>query len=109
VKNFTNVWGDIVNIIESNNEIKTLTYNNINKVIKITEDGLMVTTGKNNPELVKKEWIRDTWDVLVSKKAITKDDLPGKAIYRSSFIMALLSNLDYVRAESRPNKLFFDL
>jgi hypothetical protein len=109
MKDFENVWEEIIKLIEINNRIETISSKKTNVIEKITPEGLLVTTDKSRLKLVRKEWIEDAWLALLNKKMIIADDIPGRARYRSSFIMALLSKLDYVKAESRPNKLYLKI
>lgn len=98
---FEKVWEDIINKVRDNNVIYTLRYNKQNTIEEIKENGLMVAT-TGTPKLVKKEWIEAVWNTLNEKREITADDIPGTARYRSSFIMALLAQLDYIKFEKEP-------
>lgn len=106
MKSFENVWEDIIKLIDNNKRIETISNKKINVIEKIVPEGLLVTTDKSRLQLVRKEWIEDAWLALASKRKIVAHDIPGTGRYRSSFIMALLSNLDYIKAESRPNTLY---
>lgn len=108
ILNFNYVWQDILSIIEDCNTIKTLTSRKPNVIENVVPEGLLVTDSSSS-QLVKKEWIKNIWDTLVKKGSITADDIPGPARIRSSFIMALLAGLDYVKSETNPNKLYISI
>lgn len=101
MKEFQEVWKDIVDKINEDNTVFTLNRGNKNIVQKIIDEGLLVSTGKE-PKLVTKEWVKVTWNTLKKYKTIQPKDISGRARFRSSFIMALLSQLDYVKGENSP-------
>jgi hypothetical protein len=105
IANFSLVWKDILHALNEDKVIETLTSKKIYAVEQVVPEGLLVNTDQNSPELVKKEWIKSAWETLVNKGAVMAEDISGAARYRSSFIIALLAGLDYVRAETNPNKL----
>lgn len=70
----------------------------------MTEEGLIVKTS-HGINTVKKEWVEAAWNVLNKNEKLAAKDIPGSGRYRSSFIMAILSNLSYVECETRPNRL----
>ncbi|WP_284640788.1 HNH endonuclease [Paenibacillus silviterrae] len=102
MKPFNIVWNDILSVLKENDHVViTLIQGKKNIVNKVTEDGFFVTT-KSAPQLVWKEWIEDTWNALVKETSLTAEDIPGRARHRSSFIMALLAQLPYVKASKDP-------
>lgn len=101
---FEKVWQDIRCVVNNGKVIYTLAQERENTIIDANDYGLLVVT-RRDPEFIEKEWIEAAWNVLVEKGRIIADDIPGTAKYRSSFIMALLAQLEYVRAERRPNTL----
>lgn len=105
---FIDVWQDIIKVINNNNTIFTLSQRRKNIITDVIPEGLMVVTS-GEFKLVKKEWIEATWNALQNTRKITASDIPGTARYRSSFIMALLSQLEYVRAEDNPNTLYLNI
>lgn len=98
---FEQAWEEIKEIINKDNVIYTLARKKPNTVLGILETGLLVLT-KDKPELVNKEWIEAAWDALMQNKRLTAEDIPFQGKYRSSFIMALLSKLSYVKNETGP-------
>jgi len=109
ILNFNYVWQDILSIIEDCNIIETLTSKKPNVIENVAPEGLLVTTDSSSSQLVKKEWIKSAWEALVKKSSITADDIPGPARIRSSLIMSLLAGLDYVGAETNPNKIYISI
>lgn len=108
MKSFEDVWDDILILIQDDGIVYTLTEGKKNTVQGIIPEGLLVSTDKGKSKLVKKDWIKDTWDALALKRAIVADDIPGRARYRSSFIMALLSKLSYIKSINKPNTLYLN-
>ncbi len=105
MREFDEVWQDIIVILKDDNTVLTLPQKKPNIVMEINEDGLMVAAN-SEPKLVKKLWIEEAWRILSSKRTMIADDIPGTARYRSSFIMALLAKLPYVKSTTDPNKLY---
>lgn len=97
VFDFNDVWNEIINKVHAGDVIYTLMHHAPNTIVDINEKGIIVKTNGNEPKLVQKEWIKTTWDVLYRNRQMVAGDIPGRARYRSSFIMALLTKLDGVR------------
>lgn len=106
IANFNLVWKDILYLIENSRVVKTLTSQKTYIIEQVVPEGLLVSTDQGSTQLVKKEWIKSAWETLKNKGTIMADDISGAARYRSSFILALLSGLDYVGSETTPNKLY---
>lgn len=102
MKPFNIVWNDILSTLKENDHVViTLIQGKKNTINNITEDGLIVTT-KSAPQLISKKWVEDTWNALNQKTVLAADDIPDRARHRSSFIMALLAQLPYVKASKDP-------
>jgi hypothetical protein len=75
-------------------------------VKSISYDEYLVET-EQGEDIVKKEWIRTVIRILLDRGKICADDLLGSpARYRSSFIFALLSCLDYIESIQENRKTY---
>lgn len=91
---FEDVWQKIQSKFEPDMIIYTLKQNKANKIIELNDSGILVKTERGT-ELVKIEMIRKAWENLVKDGILYRDE-HEKSTYRSSFILALLSQFDFI-------------
>jgi len=94
IYNFELFWRDICSKIEPGMIIYTLGRDKPNEITKIGDEGLMVKT-EAEPKLISIKMIKKAWLNLVNDGVLFRDE-HKKASYRSSFISALFSTLDYI-------------
>lgn len=97
---WNNILNMILSILKNNPKIYTLSSQKLNIVESIDEKGLLVTTEKDT-KLVEFGKIKQAYEYLLNDSILFLDDYE-KATYRSSFICALLSQLDCVEVEYTP-------
>jgi hypothetical protein len=94
IYNFELFWRDICSTIEPGMTIFTFGRERPNEIVEISDNGILVKkTGE--PTLVSMEIIKNAWLYLVNDGVLFRDEY-DKASYRSSFICALFSRLDYI-------------
>ncbi|HEC39762.1 hypothetical protein LCGC14_0525800 [marine sediment metagenome] len=74
--------------------IFTLKQQKANEIFEINDNGILVKTEKGT-ELVKIQWIKQAWENLVNDGVLYRDE-HEKSTYRSSFILSLLSQFDFI-------------
>ena len=79
--------------------IFTLKQQKANEILEINENGILVKTEKGT-ELVKIEWIKQAWENLVNDGVLYRDE-HEKSTYRSSFILSLLSQFNFIETSSK--------
>jgi predicted house-cleaning noncanonical NTP pyrophosphatase (MazG superfamily) len=107
VYDFNEIWNEIIKTVHTGDVIYTLAQHNANAIIDINEDGISVKTN-DEPELVKKEWIKAAWSLLAENGQLTANDIPGPGAFRSSFILALFAKLSYVEYMINPIRLYLN-
>jgi len=95
---FEDVWQKIQSKFEPDMIIYTLKQNKANKIIELNDSGILVKTERGT-ELVKIEMIRKAWENLVKDGILYRDE-HEKSTYRSSFILTLLSQFDFIDTSS---------
>jgi hypothetical protein len=93
---FEKIWHDLKNNLKFNTIIYTLKKRKPNKVIQISDTGLLVQADKE-PKLIKIDLIKTAWHNLV-KDGILYQAEYKKSTHRSSFILGLFSILNFVEA-----------
>lgn len=107
---FYNTWMDLLKILESNNIIYTLSKNKKNIIKNITHEGLYVITdlNKDDIQLIKKQWIRDCFNILYKNKKITLKDILKTSHQKASIIFAILAKLKYVNVIRDKNQIILE-
>lgn len=75
--------------------IFTLKQQKANKILEINDNGILVEIEKGT-ELVKVEMIKKAWENLV-KDGVLYADEHEKSTYRSSFILSLFSQFEFIQ------------
>lgn len=91
---FEDLWQKIRTKLEPDMIIYTLKQNKVNEIIEINDSGITVKTEKGI-ELVGIEMIRKAWENLVKDGVLYRDE-HEKSTYRSSFILALFSQFNFI-------------
>lgn len=97
--NFGKVWETLVNLLKKNRVIHTISKNLPNKILKIDRRGITIETHKGI-DAISYEKIEGAWYNLVTKGFLQQMNHKD-ATYRSSFILALFSQLSYVRIDEK--------
>jgi len=96
---FEDLWARIQDKFEPPMTIFTLKQQKANEILEINDDGILVKTEKGT-ELVKIEWIKQAWENLVKDGVLYRDE-HEKSTYRSSFILALFSQFEFIQISSK--------
>ena len=99
ILSFNEFWLKIQDKFDPPIEIYTLRQQRANKILEINDNGILVETERGT-ELVKIELIKKAWDNLVEERVLYRDE-HEKSTYRSSFILALFSQLDFIEADTK--------
>lgn len=106
--NFEKVWEDLTNMLSQTPEIRTLSKEKLNEIESIDISGIGVKTEKGTDK-IPREKIEFAWKNLVQDGELYQRD-HHKATYRSSFILALFSRLDYIKVNKEGAlKIFLNL
>jgi hypothetical protein len=91
-------WEKVVKKAKELEFVYTLTQRKENKIIRVISGGIVVETEKClGGEIVPKSMFDSTFEALSSGKPISQKELLNKyGVYRSAFVMALVSKLDEV-------------
>ena len=106
---FAKIWNDLVDIFDEKKVIHTLSRNCPNEITSFDNDGIWVMTKKSSPksEHVPKWMFETAITYLIEHGSLTNNNLLNELnVKRSSFVLAALSQLDYVDFESDPLKIF---
>ena len=106
---FQKVWHDLINVLDREKVIYTLARRRSNRITDIGNEGIWVMTEKSSPnsELVPKWMFETAITHLFERNALLNTALLDELhVMRSSFVMAALSRLDYVRHETNPLQIF---
>lgn len=95
---FEELWVKIQQKFEPPMTIFTLKQQKANEILEINDNGILVKTEKGT-ELVKIEWIKQAWENLVKDGVLYRDE-HEKSTYRSSFILSLFSQFDFIGTSS---------
>lgn len=79
--------------------IFTLKQQKANEILEINDNGILVNTEKGT-ELIKIGWIKQAWENLVNDSVLYRDE-HEKSTYRSSFILSLFSQFDFIDTSSK--------
>ena len=91
---FDDLCGKIQNKFVPPMTIFTLKQHKANEILEINDNGIVVKTEKGT-ELVKIEWIKQAWKNLVNDGILYRDE-HEKSTYRSSFILSLFSQFEFI-------------
>ena len=94
LSDFENFWATIKNILPPGSVIFTLKENKPNEIVKVGDIGITVRT-EGSPKIITKDLIKKAWHNLVNDGILYQRD-HEKSTYRSSFILTLFSQLDFV-------------
>jgi hypothetical protein len=109
---FDRVWNDLGELLTEGITILTLSRNQPNQITDFSEEGIEVMTKRSSPNrrLVPKWMFEEAVNYLIENGSLTNNTLLNELIVkRSSFVLAALSQLDYVGFESDPMKIFLKL
>jgi len=97
---FNYVWEQLKDIILDKKTIYTLKQNKPNKIIGIDNRGITVQTEKGE-DLIEIHQVEDAWHYFIREGTLERND-HEKSTYRSSFMLALFSQLPFVEVNKSP-------
>lgn len=97
--NFESLWKIIQEKFDFPITIYTLKQQKANQIIEINEEGILVKTERST-EIVKKDLVQKAWNNLAKDGVLYRDE-HEKSTYRSSFILTLLSQFDFIDTSSK--------
>lgn len=97
---FNYVWEQLKEIILDMKIIYTLKQNKPNKIIGMDNRGITVQTEKGE-DLITIHQIEDAWHYFIREGSLERND-HEKSTYRSSFMLALFSQLPFVEVDKNP-------
>lgn len=91
-------WGKVINKAKELEKVHTLTQGRENKIMSVISTGIVVATTRSpRGKLVPKSMFDSTFKALSSGKPISQQELlDDYKVYRSAFVMSLVSQLDDV-------------
>ncbi len=98
--NFDYVWVLLKEILIDTEILYTLKQKKPNKILGMDDTGIIVQTERGENKIYI-EMIEDAWYNLASEKSLGRSD-HEKSTYRSSFMLALFSQLPFVEVERGP-------
>jgi hypothetical protein len=109
----TNARQTIVDLLRRHlgaDPISTLSLGRPNWVARVDAEYVWVETEKSKrertgPQPIPIDWIADAYEVLTTRKVLTREDLTTKSSKRSAFIFAALAQLPGVEWQDRPIEL----
>ena len=97
---FNFVWEQLKEIVINKKTIYTLKQNKPNKIIRMDNRGITVQTEKGE-NLITIRQIEDAWYYFIREGTLERND-HEKSTYRSSFMLALFSQLPFVDVDKGP-------
>ncbi|GAH40998.1 unnamed protein product, partial [marine sediment metagenome] len=97
---FNYVWDQLKEIILEKKIIYTLKQNKPNKIIRMDKRGITVQTEKGE-DLIAINQVEDAWHYFIREGSLERND-HEKSTYRSSFMLALFSQLPFVEVDKSP-------
>ena len=97
---FNFVWNQLKENLSSNSILFTLKKKQRNEIIELRDTEIIVKTEKGIDKIPLSD-IENAWYNFVEKEELYQDD-HQLSTYRSSFILSLFSQLEYVRVKSEP-------
>ena len=106
---FKKVWNDLINALENDRVVYTLSRKCRNEVPEVSEEGIQVVTKRSCPDshLVPKWMFEEAVNHIREHGSLSNRTLLNTLnIKRSSFVMAALSKLDYIDYKTNPVRIF---
>ena len=106
---FQKVWNDLINVLDRERKIYTLARRRTNEITDIDIDDIWVMTEKSSPnsKLVPKWMFETAITHLIENDSLSNDTLLNKLnVKRSSFVLAALSQLEYIDYQTGPLKIY---
>ena len=100
---FNYTWEKLKEIIQDKKIIYTLKQKKPNKIIRMDNKGITVQTEKGE-DLIPIKHIEDAWDNFIREGTLERN-AHEKSTYRSSFMLALFSQLPFVEVNKNPLSL----
>ena len=97
---FNLIWSQLKEKVSSNPIIFTIKKKKRNEIIELKDTEVIVKTEKGIDKIPMSD-IKNAWYNFVEKEELFQDD-HQLSTYRSSFILSLFSQLDYVNIKSEP-------
>jgi len=98
---FEAIWEELKDILANKSILYTLGKGKPNNILDVDDSGITVETGKGE-SLIEIEMIKTAWEYLVKDGFLHRSE-HEKASYRSSFMLTLFNELDYVEIDqTRP-------
>lgn len=97
---FNLIWSQLKEKVSSNPIIFTIKKKKRNEIIEFKDSGVIVKTEKGLDSIPLKD-IEIAWNNFIEKEELNQDDHQLSS-YRSSFILSLFSQLEYVRVKLEP-------
>ena len=97
---FNLIWSQLKEKVSSNPIIFTINKKKRNEIIELKDTEVIVKTEKGIDKIPMSD-IKNAWYNFVEKEELFQDD-HQLSTYRSSFILSLFSQLDYVNIKSEP-------
>lgn len=105
---FEKVWNDLSEVLTEGTVIFTLSMNHPNKIVYFSEEGIGVITKRSSPnsKLVPKWMFEIAINYLLEHGSLENKTLLNKLkVKRSSFVLAALSQLNYIDHQTGPLKI----
>ena len=106
--NFDRVWNDLGEFLTEGTTILTLFRNQPNHITDFSEEGIEVMTKRSSPNsrLVPKWMFEEAVNYLIENGSLTNNTLLNELnVKRSSFVLAALSQLDYIEYLTKPMRI----
>ncbi|HEC37774.1 MAG TPA: hypothetical protein ENI29_06025 [bacterium] len=100
---FNYTYEKLKEIIQDKKIIYTLKQKKPNKIIRMDNKGITVQTEKGE-DLITIKHIEDAWNIFI-QEGILERNAHEKSTYRSSFMLALFSQLPFVEVNKNPLSL----
>ncbi|KKM21561.1 hypothetical protein LCGC14_1634150 [marine sediment metagenome] len=100
---FTYTWEKLKEMIPDKKIIYTLKQKKPNKIIRMDNKGITVQTEKGE-DLIPIKHIEDAWNNFIQEGTLERNS-HEKSTYRSSFMLALFSQLPFVEVNKNPLSL----
>ena len=106
---FEKIWNDLGEVLTEDSVIFTLSRNKPNHITRFTEEGIEVLTRRSSPKsrLVSRWMLERAIEYLLGHGNLSNHTLLNELnVKRSSFVMAALSQLDYIEYLTQPMRIF---
>ena len=106
---FEKIWNDLGEVLTEGSVIFTLSRNQANHITRFTEEGIEVLTRRSSPKsrLVPRWMLERAIEYLLEHGNLSNHTLLNELnVKRSSFVMAALSQLDYIEYLTQPMRIF---